>query len=105
MTPSQLKPLVVSLSFLACSIAAGQIATNNEWVGGTSSDWNTASNWSLETVPGANDNAGIPAGTPVVTTSATADLSQLLVIGNTLGLNHSLGIIGTPFIAGAPNIQ
>ena len=107
MKPSHLHPLIASLSFLACSIAAGQIATNNEWLGGDSSDWNTASNWSLGTVPGTNDNAAILAGTPVVATSASAaaDLGQLLVIGNTFDLNHSLGIIGTPFIAGDPNIQ
>ncbi|MBS1502325.1 MAG: putative Ig domain-containing protein, partial [Bacteroidetes bacterium] len=38
------------------SIAVGQ---RNNWTGNVSSDWSTAGNWSLGTVPGAYDNAYI----------------------------------------------
>jgi hypothetical protein len=107
MKQTTFRPLSFSLSLLACSIAAGQNATTNEWIGGTSDDWNTASNWDLSVAPITADNVGISVGAPAVATSAPAasDLTQLLIVGNTLDLNHSLGIIGTPFIAGAPNIQ
>ncbi len=107
MKQTHLQPLSFSLSLLACAIASGQNITTNEWIGDDSSDWNTGSNWSLGTVPSGSDNAGISLETPAVATSAAtaSDLTQLLIVGNTLDLNHSLGIIGTPFIAGTPNIQ
>ena len=107
MKQTHLQPLSFSLSLLACAIASGQNITTNEWIGDDSSDWNTGSNWSLGTVPSGSDNAGISLETPAVATSAAtaSDLTQLLIVGNTLDLDHSLGIIGTPFIAGTPNIQ
>lgn len=107
MKNNPLVPLSCSLSILVSPFAAAQNATTNEWTGANSGDWNTASNWSLNTAPGTGDNAGISLGAPAVSTSAPgpSDLTQLLIDGNTLDLNHSLGLVGTAFVAGAPNIQ
>lgn len=95
------------LSILISPFAMAQNATSNEWTGTDSDDWNTPLNWSLNTIPGAGDNAGISLGTPAVSTSAPgpSELTQLLIDGNTLDLNHSLGLVGTPFMAGAPATQ
>ncbi|MGB0387179.1 MAG: reprolysin-like metallopeptidase, partial [Ardenticatenaceae bacterium] len=61
------------------------------WTGATSSDWNTASNWSMDQgVPGSTstvnrvprsvDNVKIPAGTPnSATISANADVRNVLI--------------------------
>lgn len=107
MKNNHLIPFSFSLSILISPFATAQNTTNNEWSGATSSDWNTASNWSLNSAPGTGDNAGISTGTPTVSTSApgASDLTQLLIDGNTFDLNHSRGLVGTPFIAGAPATQ
>lgn len=44
---------ILSLLFLCSSIVA--FGVNRSWVGGTSSDWNTASNWSPSGVPSNGD--------------------------------------------------
>ena len=45
------------------------------WIGGTSGDWGTASNWTGNAVPGTNDDVIIPAG-DTVTISAGAPVDQ-----------------------------
>ena len=51
-----------------CSTIYSSIATvsiHNYWTGGTSTDWNTASNWSDNKIPDAScPNVHIPGGTP-----------------------------------------
>jgi MYXO-CTERM domain-containing protein len=77
------------------------------WVGGTSRDWNTASNWSTGTVPGTGDNPridinGLAPGTFQAT--ITADVSQTIDILVSRGganpnspgiLNHTAGTAAT----------
>lgn len=53
------------------------------WVGGTSTDWNTASNWSCGFVPGAGDDVTIDTGTanrPSIATSGTGTVRSLTLI-------------------------
>lgn len=95
---------------LSCLLAfpAGSLyAADNYWVGGTSTDWNTGSNWSLGTVPGGADNAhvdvnGLAPGTFRATISA--DVAQTVDIlvsrgganANSPGvLNHTAGKAST----------
>lgn len=52
------------------------------WTGSTSIDWNTASNWSTNTVPTENDNVTIPNGTlysPTINTTTLAICKNLTV--------------------------
>lgn len=46
--------------------ATGTIADDGDntytWTGGTSTDWNTASNWNTNAVPGSSNDAKIPSG-------------------------------------------
>ncbi len=85
----------------ACSSAsATKVVTVNsmQWLGGTSSNWNTAANWSCGFVPGANDNVTIPAGTvyvPLITASAiTKSLTIATGVTITTNAGSSLTING-----------
>ncbi|HUF49396.1 MAG TPA: Ig-like domain-containing protein, partial [Longimicrobiales bacterium] len=49
------------------------------WTGGTSTDWNDASNWGANAVPGASDIVWISAGTPTPTLTSDVTLAGLLV--------------------------
>ncbi len=56
------------------------------WNGVTSTDWNTASNWTCGFVPGATDDATIPYGTanpPTIGAAVSVDINSIL-IGDTL---------------------
>lgn len=99
--------LSFTLSLLVSPLALAQNATTNEWTGTDSGDWNTATNWSRGLLPSTGDNVGISADSPAISTSAPAasDLTQLLLVSNTFDLNHTLGMAGTLFIAGAPATQ
>lgn len=55
------------------------LITAQTWTGATSSDWNTASNWSGG-VPGSNSTPTIPGNVPnqpVITTSVTVKDIQI----------------------------
>lgn len=77
---------------------------NISWLGGTSTSWNTASNWSTSSVPTSIDNVTIPSGTtysPSIGSSITAvcknltiNASALLTIGNTDAGGGSFSIYG-----------
>lgn len=65
-------------------------ATTNTWLGVTSIDWNTGSNWSLGIPPTSTINANIPAGTPFqpVIQSGNANCNNLVLSsGATLAQN------------------
>ena len=76
-------------------------AADNVWIGGTSPDWNTPSNWSLGTVPTNPDNAVVNS-TPANVATITANLSQTprdIIVGinggNTGRLFHVSGTATT----------
>lgn len=65
-------------------------STTNNWIGGTSTDWFTASNWSLGVVPTATLDVKIPAGTtysPVI--SAAGALCQNITVDAEASLSMS----------------
>jgi hypothetical protein len=65
-------------------------AATNTWTGATDSDWDTASNWSLATVPTGTSDVIIPSG--VTTPVSSGDIS---VNNLTLNANASLTVGGT----------
>jgi len=73
-------------------------ASEYVWVGVTSSDWNTGSNWSNGLVPTINNNVIIPASTPfspIVYSGITASCKNLSVLTGasiTVQLNGTLNI-------------
>ena len=79
-----------------------EIVNKIEWTGNTSTAWNTASNWSNNTVPTSTDNVVINTSTPNAPTlneAYTVGYGKTLTIGNTGTLkvapNASLTIAGT----------
>jgi hypothetical protein len=73
--------------FVALMISQNVLAVEKFWTGATSTDWNTASNWSPNGVPTSSDyvyiNGGI--GTPILSTTTT-------VINVTISNNKSFTI-------------
>lgn len=71
------------------------------WMGTTSSDWNTASNWGCSILPTSSTNVTIPSGTtysPVISTGSTALANSItinsgatLTISGTTNLNITSG--------------
>lgn len=82
----------------------GYSSSNVNWTGGTSTDWETASNWSNAAVPDLADNVTIPSGTtysPAIGASTVAYCNNLtinsgatLTIGNMDISNGSFNIYG-----------
>jgi len=72
---------------------------NNAWTGATSTDWNTAANWSVNIVPAATDNVDIPStgvtNEPLVS-AAAATRALTIGTGRTLTINST----GTLRVAG-----
>ena len=64
---------------VALMISQNLLAQTKTWAGTTSSDWNTASNWSPTGVPGAGDYVTIGSGSrnPILSTTATVRSVQL----------------------------
>ncbi|MCB0699406.1 MAG: T9SS type A sorting domain-containing protein [Chitinophagales bacterium] len=60
---------------------AGAAPTVNKWDGSSSKSWNTASNWSANTVPTATSNVEIPSGAPRYPsiTSGTSSCKNLTI--------------------------
>jgi|GEM_PF-3556369 len=70
-------------------VAAGTTASNI-WTGATSTDWDLAGNWSLNTVPLATDDVTIPQGLtnyPIIGSTTQANCNDLTIeVGATLTL-------------------
>lgn len=86
------------------SVSSVQVVDMNVWKAGNSTtNWSTASNWLLNTVPGSTDDARIPSGNtpyPVLSSSTAVnnlDLGGTLSIGanNTLTVNGAVTGTGT----------
>jgi T5SS/PEP-CTERM-associated repeat protein len=89
----QLTLSMAVVASLALSIATAQ---DNSWTGGTSGDWNTATNWSLGNVPTAQ-NAIVdtaPANIATISADISATPNDIVVRGGGR-LNHVAGTAGT----------
>ena len=83
------------------------------WDGSEDSDWNTADNWDLSTVPNSNHNITIPqvpapASNPVIGSTETADCNDLTIeSGGSLTINSGGTLItnGTITSNGTVNIK
>lgn len=67
------------------------------WTGSTSTDWNTASNWDLGSVPATGDEVVIPSTAttfPIISTSQSLK-SFTVASGKTVTLNANLEVSGT----------
>ena len=77
----------------------------NTWLGGTSSDWSTASNWSKGAIPISTDFVEIPTGTtftPVISNTTGASIQNLTVA---TGVNVTVENGGSLLISGtAPEV-
>jgi hypothetical protein len=84
-----------------CGTSYSTIATvsiRNYWTGGTSNDWNTASNWSDNTVPnGTCPDVYIPGGTtfePLISTGTVTIQNITIKNGGSLTVSNSILQIG-----------
>ena len=87
-----------STSMVLCLAGAAMAQTNNNWTGTTSSDWNTASNWSAGMIPTKTGNlhAVIDTSTPNIATITLGIIAPVdLIIANGAGttgrLDHPSG--------------
>ena len=70
----------------------GTTSNNVTWTGGTNTDWATAANWDINTVPSATDNVIIPdfATAPIIGATTGAEINNL-TITETEGINITAG--------------
>ena len=103
--------VIVNYSDAGCNpdtlVSGSIVAGTPTWLGGTSNDWNTGSNWSCGSSPLITDSAWVPGGTtfaPTVLTSAFGNVNKLTIgsgvvvtlqSGATLNLTGSLANSGT----------
>ena len=77
----------------------------NDWLGGTSVDWNTASNWSKNAVPIATDLVTIPSGTtfaPTINATTGVKIQNLTInTGATVTVEDGASLIVTGASSGA----
>lgn len=68
------------------------ISNNVTWTGGTNTDWATAANWDINTVPSATDNVIIPdvATAPIIGATTGSEINNL-TITETEGINITAG--------------
>ena len=74
------------------TVANATRAADNLWIGGTSTDWNTPSNWSLGTVPTNPDDAVVNS-TPANVATITANPVQTprdIIVGRNGGNNGTV---------------
>jgi hypothetical protein len=59
----------------------GNTLNNVTWTGGTDTDWATAANWDINTVPSATDNVIIPdvATAPIIGATTEAEINNLTI--------------------------
>ncbi len=80
---------LTSLIFLSGFVSVCPAATNATWDGGAgTSDWNTATNWNPDTVPGSNSKAVLKFVTGPIVTTSTPTVSAV-----SLGGNGGVGIL------------
>ena len=70
----------------------GNTLNNVTWTGGTDTDWATAANWDINTVPSATDNVIIPdVGTaPIIGATTGAEINNLTITESD-GINITAG--------------
>ncbi|HMG83686.1 MAG TPA: hypothetical protein VK559_11670, partial [Ferruginibacter sp.] len=82
------------------STAPITIEPNGQWVGGISTDWNTAGNWPCGAIPTATTSVTIPSGVtnyPIISSTGKAFVNNITIAsGSTLTLNNdTLNVFGT----------
>jgi hypothetical protein len=87
-------------SCTSTSTASITIEPNGTWVGGASSDWNTASNWPCGSIPTSATNITIPSGAtnyPVISATGKGFVNNITIAsGATLTItNDTLNVFGT----------
>ncbi len=70
----------------------GNTLNNVTWTGGTDTDWATAANWDINTVPSATDNVIIPdvATAPIIGATTGAEINNLTITESD-GINITAG--------------
>lgn len=79
------KFLLTFISLLSIQLINAQ--TNYVWNGGTSTDWNTNTNWTPNGIPGAADNATIVTGGNNCVLAGNTSLTNLTITSGVLDLN------------------
>jgi len=87
------------------TITDGGLATDITWVGSSSAYWNTADNWSSNTVPTSNENVIVPnvtkAPLPVIADDGTATCTNLTInSGASLTIQSSATGTGSLIVEG-----
>lgn len=85
-----MRKLFVSLILVASSLWV--LADTNQWTGNSSTNWHTASNWTLNRVPLATDDAvipGAPSNKPIISGSNAVCYSLTIQAGATLTIQSS----------------
>lgn len=75
------------LLILTFSVSYLSSQTSYVWNGGTSTDWNTNTNWTPNGIPGAADNATIVTGSNNCVLAGNTSLTNLTITTGTLNLN------------------
>ena len=100
---------------VAGNVVCECLSVVNQWAGGTSSDWNSAANWSAGVVPSATDNVTLPAtgvtneaviSTAVTTANLTLQTGRTLTLstGGSLTVNGILTMSGGNITLGNQNM-
>jgi len=104
---------LIALTGLLLALSTGTAqAVTNTFNGGTSSDWNTDSNWSQNHVPTSGEDVVIPAGSPNATLGAggvansvsLASVRILTVSGGTLAIGAGASSLAGSLIIGASGV-
>lgn len=95
--PNSANNSATATTYVSACLNSPPAGYNAVWIGGASSDWNTASNWSTGSVPNNIDNVficGQVAHTPI-DSGETAGVNNLLIgSGAVLTVNSSLPVYG-----------
>ena len=84
------------LSFVLIVTTQFTNATTYQWVGNTSTDWATSSNWSPSGIPDSADHITVSSGTYNLVLDQNRRVSNLTLSTKTINLNgHSLTVYGT----------
>lgn len=89
---------------VATSVNQAIVLKPNTWIGGTSTNWDDATNWSCGRVPGSSERAVVASGTNVCVLGATRTVKALEITnggvfsvnsGFNLTVNGPVNVIGT----------